>query len=134
MPKYTDEQLDREVLFLLKQHLGQKNPIGRWEIVARLFGPEACAPRNDDNLADRQVRESVARLRKAGVLVCDMGDGAGRFLAQSLEEYQAFRLKYGSRAYEVLETLREMDKAAGQLWPNVLQPALFDAPATRQQP
>lgn len=125
MPKFTDEQLDHKVEFTLRQHCGRSNPIGRWALVELIFGVEACLPRNDENLADRQIRESVARLRRQGMLICDMGDGSGRFLAGSEGEYQAFRLKYGGRAYEVIETLREMDKAAQKIWPNALQPGLF---------
>ena len=126
MPKlYTDEALDREVLFVVRQHQGKQNAIGRWELVERLFGREACEPRTDDNLADRQIRYSVARLRGRGVLICDMGDGAGRYIASTVEEYQAFRLKYSSRAYEVLEIVREMDKAAAKEWPDPLQRRLL---------
>ena len=126
MPKYTDDQLDRWILQLLKQHVGRQSPIGRWELVTRIFGPQAAFPQTDDNLADRNIRESVARLRRRGVLICDMSNGSGRFLAASPDEYQAFRLKYGGRAFEVLETLREMDKAAEQTWvTNPLQPKLI---------
>lgn len=125
MPRFTDKQLDAEVLHVLKQHVGRKNPIGRWELVAKIFGPVSPLEQNDGNLADRQIRETVNRLRRSGVLICDMGDGVGRYLAETADEYQAFRLKYGSRAYEVLETLREMDKAAEQEFDNALQPRLI---------
>jgi len=127
MPKlYTDEALDGEVLFIIRQHQGKQNAVGRWELVERLFGREACEPRTDDNLADRQIRYSVARLRKQGVLICDMGDGRGRYLAETVDEYQEFRLKYGSRAFEVLEILRQMDKAAEQAFvTNPLQQRLL---------
>lgn len=126
MPKlYTDEVLDGEVLFVIRQHRGKQNAIGRWELVERLFGRAACEPRNDQNTADRDIRDSVSRLRKRGVLICDMGDGAGRYIASTVEEYQAFRLRYGSGAFDVMETLREMDKAAAQEWPNPLQQRLL---------
>jgi hypothetical protein len=125
MPRYTDEQLDQEVLFMLKQHIGQEAPIGRWEMVAKIYGPVAAQDQNDGNYSDRQIRESVERLRKNGILVCDMADGTGRFLAKSLEEYQSFRMKYGSRAFTVIETLREMDKSSESQWGNVLQPRLL---------
>ncbi|MDL1909731.1 hypothetical protein FBQ81_03405 [Chloroflexi bacterium CFX6] len=124
-PRLTDEQLDAEALHILKQHVGRKNPIGRWELVAKIFGPVAPQYQNDSNVADRQVRDAVKRLRNQGVLICDMGDGLGRYLAETLEEYQAFRLRYGSRAYEVLETLREMDKSAEREFGNILQPRLI---------
>jgi len=125
MPTFTDEQLDREVLYWLKQHRGRQNPMGRWELVERIFGLDAARVRGDDNLADRHVREAVARLRKRGVLICDMGDGQGRYLAATLEEYQAFRQYYGSGAFEKLETIREMDKAAEEVWPDALQMRLL---------
>ena len=125
MPKLTDDQLDAEVLFVLKQHVGRTNPIGRWALVAKIFGPVPQIAQNDNNLADRHIRQSVERLRKQGVLICDMGNGQGRYLAETLEEYQAFRLKYSSRAYEILETLREMDKAAEHEWSDPLQPRLI---------
>jgi hypothetical protein len=124
-PRYTDDEIDSEVLRRIRQHVGASNPIGRWELVARIYGPVAAGDQNDGNPADRQIRESVARLRRKGVLICDMGDGAGRYLAASVDEYQAFKNKYGSRAYEVLETLREMDKEASRQWPTVKQPRLI---------
>lgn len=54
-----------------------------------------------------------------------MGDGRGRYLAETVDEYQEFRLKYGSRAFEVLEILRQMDKAAAKEWPDPLQRRLL---------
>lgn len=125
MPKFSDDQLDAEVLFQLKQHKGRKNPVGRWELVAKIYGPVAAGDQNDNNPADRQIRESVERLRKRGVLVCDMGDGIGRYLAETFDEYKAFRAKYGSRAFAIMDTLREMDKAAEQEFPDGLQPRLL---------
>lgn len=125
MPKLTDDQLDKEVLFQLKQHRGKDHPIGRWEMVVKIYGLGADIPQSDDNNADREIRFAVHRLRKSGVLICDMGDGKGRFLAETVDEYQAFRLKYGSRAFEVMETLREMDRAAEQEFPDLKQPRLL---------
>lgn len=75
--------------------------------------------------ADRQIREAVERLRKRGVLICDMGDGVGRYLAETFDEYQAFRNKYGSRAFAIMDTLREMDKSAEHEFPDALQPRLL---------
>jgi hypothetical protein len=59
------------------------------------------------------------------VLICDMGDGHGRYLAATIEEYQAFRQYYGAGAFERLATIREMDKAAEEVWPDVLQMRLL---------
>ena len=123
--KFTDEQLDIEVLSFLKQHCGQTHPIGRWELVEKIFGPMLPTERTNDNGYDRQVREAVERLRKQGTLICDMGDGSGRFLATTMQEYQAFRDRFAGRAYQIMETLREMDKAAEKQWENPLQPRLI---------
>ncbi|MBI5933294.1 MAG: hypothetical protein HY867_06265 [Chloroflexi bacterium] len=125
MPKFSDDQLDASVLHFIRQHRGKANPIGRWELVAKIFGPVAAADQNDDNFADRQIRESVMRLRRRGALICDMGDGRGRYLADSVEEYQAFRQYFGAAAFEKLATVKEMDKAADQEWPSELQPRLI---------
>ena len=38
MPRFSDDQLDASVLYFLKQHRGKSNPIGRWELVAKIFG------------------------------------------------------------------------------------------------
>ena len=74
----------------------------------------------------------MARLRKSGLLICDMGDGSGRFLAMSAQEYQAFRQYYGSQAFEKLETIRAMDRAADEMFPNRLQPSLFNLSEARK--
>lgn len=126
MAKFTDSELDAHVLFFLKQHVGKEQPIGRWEIVAKIFGPDAALEHNDSNYADRQVRDAVERLRHGGALICDMGNGEGRFMASTLEEYQSFRAKYGSMAFKIIATLSEMDKAAAQAFElNPLQPRLI---------
>lgn len=125
--RFTDEDLDKEVLYVLKQHVGKQHPVGRWEFVTKIFGLLAAAPhlRNDSNVADRQVRESIARLRTQGVLVCNMGDGLGSYLAETLTEYQEFRAYFGSAAYEKIAIINKMDDAAKEIFPDLLQPRLL---------
>lgn len=75
----TNDDLDRKVLYSLLNHQGKENRIGRWELVEQVFGDEVPPEfQNDDNLLDRDIRYAVSRLRGAGHLICDMGDGAGR--------------------------------------------------------
>ena len=126
-PQFTDDELDHEVLFFLKQHVGKQHPIGRWEFVSKIFGALAAAPhlQNDANAADRHIRESIARLRKKGVLVCNMGDGLGSYLAQTVDEYTEFRTYYGAAAFEKMQIIRNMDEAAKQTFPDLLQPRLL---------
>lgn len=126
-PRFTDDELDKEVLFLLKQHRGKAHPVGRWEMVEKIFSAGAAAAhlRNDSNVADRHIRDSILRLLKAGVLICNMGDGQGSYLAETVDEYREFRTRYGSAAFDVIETIGKMDDAAAEEFPDLLQPRLL---------
>ena len=132
MNKYTDEQLDREVAFLLRSHRGKANAINRWDMVEYLFGVGTSYPRNDSNYPDRRIRESIERLRKS-MLICDMGDGSGRFMAANYAEYLEFRAKYISRAFPIMQTAAAMDAVAREAFTDEyiehqrekLQPSLF---------
>ena len=125
MPKYSDQQLDGHVMQAFTRHIGKQNPIGRWELVAWIFGAAAAVSQDDNNVYDRQIRESIARLRKAGALICNMGDGRGMYVASSQDEYNEFRQYYGSAAFEKLEIIRAMDLAANEQFPDRLQMKLL---------
>lgn len=126
MPRFlTDDDLDREMLFVIRMHKGQVNAIRRWDLCLKIFGADAAIDRNDGNTYDRQARRSIERLRRQGHIICNLGSGDGYFLAVTPEEYQSFRAVYGSHAFPIMETIREMDKAAGQQWENPLQPRML---------
>lgn len=126
MPRMlTDEQLDKDVLYIIGKHRGNDNAISRWDLCLQVFGEAAVLDRNDLNTYDRQVRRSIERLRRQGHLICNLGAGDGYFLAVNNDEYLRFRTVYGSHAFPIMETIREMDKAAGKEWPNPLQPSLM---------
>lgn len=132
MNKLDEKQLDTEVEFHLKQHVGKRNPMDRWELIERVFGNGASYPRNDNNVFDRRIRDSVERLRKR-LLICDMGDGRGRYLAANYGEFVEFNAKYVSRAYPIMQTSAAMEKLAAAAFPDQylehkrdqLQPSLF---------
>lgn len=126
MPRYlTDKQLDRELLYVVRMHRGQDNAIGRWDLCIKLFGEDAVFSRSDTNTYDRNIRRCVERLRRRGYIICNLGNGDGYFLAVTKEDYQRFRAAYGAHAFPIMETIREMDKAAERQWPNPLQPSLM---------
>ena len=81
---------------------------------------------NDDNFYDREIRYSVGRLRTEGHLICDLGDGAGRWMAANEKEFWEFYSYYVKPIKSRAETIRAMKKAAEQKWPNLMQPSLFD--------
>ncbi len=127
MPE-TTEQLDRDVLFILRMHNGKSNRIDRWALVEKVFGePVPVNQQNDDNLKDRDIRYSVGRLRAEGHLICDLGDGAGRWMAASEKEFWDFYGYYVKPIKARVEIAKAMKKAAQQQFPNLLQPSLFDA-------
>lgn len=126
MPReLTDVELDSELLFVLRQHKGQDNAIQRWNLVSNIFGEDAVYDRGDLNIYDRQVRRCIERMRRAGHIICNLGGGDGYFLAESVDEYQAFRAVYGGRAFQIIETVKVLDQAAGQQWENPLQPRML---------
>lgn len=125
MPKITDEQLERELIFILNQHVGKGNAINRWELVAKLFEPVPLYLQNDDNIQDREIRYAVSRLRAQGHLICDLGNGNGRYLAANEAEFWELYTYYLKPIQSRSAVLRAMKKAAQAKWPNVLQPSLF---------
>ncbi len=127
----TPEELDKSLVFFMRQHVGRANAIDRWTLVAKIFGEGAAHPFTDDNLYDRAIREAVSRLRMSGIFICDMSDGSGRFLAADRAEYLAFRNSYVKPLISRAEVIRAMDKFADEAWPNEAQPALFDMSALR---
>ena len=103
--------LEKAVLSILARCAGQKLAVGRGRLVelARLAPGLGQA-------SDRQVRKAIENLREQGVLICNLLDGEGYFMANTLEEYQAFRAQYGSYAFTMLEKIKAMDRAADERW------------------
>ncbi len=132
MPKQsliTDDELDANVEFFINRHAGEPNKIDRWEMVEKIFNCIVPAhERNDDHPQDREIRNSVRRLRNRGVLICDMGDGDGRWLANSWDEFIRFYSYFIKPISAKAQTARAMLRSAKQKFPSGLQPSLFDAP------
>jgi hypothetical protein len=120
MPVYTEENLDREVLFFIQGHFGKANPVGRWTLVEKIYGSAAGERQTDDNIFDRAIRESKERLRNQGYLICDLMDGNGCYMATNAEEYWEFRTKFGSRISKIAKTLQAMDASAARQFGTVI--------------
>lgn len=126
MQKFTDEQLDKFLLYVLGQHIGKEKAVERWTLVETVFGEHVPAPfRNDDHPQDRDIRYAVSRLRKQGHLICDLGNGVGRYIAANEAEFWELYNYYIKPIKARAEVARAMKRAAEQRWPNVLQPSLF---------
>lgn len=127
MPKEyeTLNQLDSEVLFVMMMHRGERNAIQRWSLVKRIYGDDAVSDesQNDENLYDRAVRKSIERLRQAGQHICNRGNGAGYYIADSREEYERFKQYYLGPAYPKFMAAKVMDEAADARWGKQPKPA-----------
>ena len=125
--KLDDEQLDKEVLHFLSKCVGKEHALDRWLLVVNIYGVMVpLAERNDDNPLDREIRYAVARLREQGHLICDLGNGKGRYMAANEAEFWEMYAYYAKPIQKRAETLKAMKKAAAQKWPNMLQPSLFN--------
>jgi hypothetical protein len=122
----TDEELDEKLTKFFALHQGKENAIKRWDLVIAVFGAGADIPRTDANSQDRQIRDGVERLRNHGVLILNLNDGRGRYLAASEAEYLEFRNVYVKQVKSIAAVLRTMDKQAVRVYPSILQPALFE--------
>lgn len=124
----TNDELDKAVLWILLRHQGKANRIERWELVEQVYGePVPMNERNDDNLLDREIRYAVARLRLDGKLICDLGDGSGRWMAATEKEFWEFYGYYIRPIKTRADVARALKKAALEKFPNLMQPSLFDA-------
>jgi hypothetical protein len=122
----TDDELDKRIERILCDHQGKERSVRRWDLVVEIFGAGFDLPRNDTNVYDRRVRESVERLRNHGWLILNLNDGRGRYLCATEEEYWEFRMKYVQQVKSIAAVIRCMDSAARRKYPNLLQPSLFD--------
>lgn len=123
----TNDELDRTVLHFLLRCQGKAHSADRWSLVEQVFGePVPLEERNDDNLRDREIRYSVNRLRMAGHLICDLGNGAGRWMAATEDEFWEFYNYYIKPIKSRADVARAMKKAALEKFPDLLQPSLFD--------
>lgn len=123
----TNDELDRAVLQFLLRHQGKRNAVDRWELVEQVFGePVPPEEQNDDHPQDREIRYAVGRLRKQGYLICDLGDGAGRWMASNADEFWEFYHYYVKPIKAKADVARALKKAALEQFPGLMQPRLFD--------
>ena len=114
----NDSELDGQVKFVLGMHEGADNGIDRWSLVGKIFGEDAITlpTQNDDNTFDRQVRNSVERLRARGIFICNRGNSAGYYIAKTRDEYEQWKKYYLGAALRKLQVISTMDDKADMRW------------------
>ncbi len=107
--------VERTVLRILSFHRGELRLIERPDLLIEVQSQSGM-----ENVDDRQMRDAIHELRNLGVRVCHnerratKPDGKieiifGYYLAGSEAEYNEFRLKYGSYARTIWQTIKAMD-------------------------
>lgn len=118
MPKELNKvQLENEVLFIINMHQGEQNPIDRWTFAKKVFGEDAVTDetKNDDNKYDRKVRDMLEYLRLSrGMLICNLGDGRGYYLAKTREEYEKWKGYYLGASITKYVVVSSTDKKADE--------------------
>jgi predicted DNA-binding transcriptional regulator YafY len=108
--------LDRTLFRVLSFHVGKKNAIGRASLVEKISW-------NGFDVSERQARQCIHDLRRAGHLICSMpGESGGYFLAASLDEFREFcERELHPKAIDMLETESAMKEAARQQFGDAVQ-------------
>lgn len=98
--------LDETVLGILRARVGRENRILRRELVRNAVGKDY-----ENASADRQVRRSIARLRKLYPVMSSSGDG-GYWWAATRDEVLACMAETQSRARELESRARVLQRMA----------------------
>jgi hypothetical protein len=115
MPTLTDEQLETQVRAILVYHKGKDHRISRWELVDRIFGPEAAADRSNNNPYDRRIREAIAKWREHDLIVSSSSVG-GYWLAADFQDVELIAEEYVSRSREMEERARNLRRRGAEVF------------------
>lgn len=105
--------LERRIMEILVDHIGQENRIKRDDLVRRVIYGYGSFPRLSDT-DDRKVRLAIASLQEQGYpILSDSGEG-GRWLAKpdEIEGYIAELESRRERLHEKIKALRRADRMA----------------------
>ena len=111
--------LDQAILRVLVHHQGRAHPISRSDLVRAL---------KTYNASERQVREQIKQLRRAGHLIGSApGTDGGYYLITTLEEFNDFMCtEYMAKIKDMSQTANAMTRTAqAQFGPHVMQPRLI---------
>ena len=112
--------LERALLRAISYHTGKGHAIGRNALVRDLQRLGVC-------VSERQARQCIHDLRRAGHLICSApGEDGGYYLAASLEEFREFcDRELHTKAMDMLETESAMKAAARQQFGEAVQPQMI---------
>lgn len=102
-------EIEAEVRHILSFHKGKANPVGRWELVERIFGREAAANRGNNNPFDRQIRQAIEKYRIPD-FICSTSGQAGYWIADDMDDIESVAVEFEKRATQELDKARNLRK------------------------
>lgn len=113
--------VDRAILRLIQFHKGKDQAIKRMLFLKRI------RENGFIKLDERQMRYAIHDLRRQGHLICALpGKKGGYYLANSRFEYMEFKnQELLPKITDMMETVKEMDRAAEDMFGNSYQPSLI---------
>jgi DNA-binding transcriptional regulator PaaX len=112
--------LDRAILHALQFHINRGNAVSRTELVT------ACKMQGF-NAHERQVREEIKQLRRAGQLIGSApGEDGGYYMITTLAEFEEFKhMEFIAKISDMETTLKAMTRAAKEQFGDGIQISLF---------
>lgn len=123
----------------MEMRKGERNKINREDLLALMRKEPGL-----QSMTDRRMRRAIEMLREAGIRICHVTVDIvisgrkrttyGYFLAETEDEYRAFRMTYRNYAYSMLDSMHAMDfqraldekeKQCNKISDMVLQSRLF---------
>ncbi len=89
-------EIEKAVLETLQER-SKENPLTRTEL------------RQITKTKDRTSRTLIENLRSQGFRVCSSANAKGYWMAESEEDYKAFRREYGSKSSTIQKNIKAMD-------------------------
>lgn len=109
----SDEEIEREVRFILSLRKGKENRISRWQLVEQIFGREAAANRGNNNPYDRKIRSSIEKFRDIDLIVSSSGS-EGYWLAADMADIETIAQEYVERSRKMEEKARNLRKRGAE--------------------
>ena len=109
----SDEEIEREVRFILSLRKGKESRISRWQLVEQIFGREAAANRGNNNPYDRKIRSAIEKFRDIDLIVSSSGS-EGYWLAADMNDIETIAQEYVERSRKMEEKARNLRKRGAE--------------------
>lgn len=110
-----NEEVERQVRYILTLHRGKENRISRWQLVEMVFGREAAANRSNNNPFDRRIREVIEKFRDIDLIISS-SSADGYWLAASMNDIEEIAQEYVNRSRKMEEKARNLRRRGAEVF------------------